>query len=126
MLIVMQLGMALGYNTEFSHNFAVQWFNVVPPYRSIQQACMRDRALCSCMRSPRAVLVPPLFFRAARLRDAFAYVERIAAEHGDLMHLTSEKGVAFEALANDARSLPSIGSRIACMLAAMVVSYLTI
>lgn len=87
---------------------------------------MRDRALCSCMRSPRAVLVPPLFFRAARLRDAFAYVEKSAAEHGDFMHLTSEKSVAFEALANDARSLPSIGSRIACMLAAMVVSYLTI
>ena len=89
---------------------------------------MRDRALCSCMRSPREVLVllPLLFFRAARLRDAFVYVERIAAEHGDLMHLTSEKGVAFEALANDAGSLPSIGSCIACMLAAMIVSYLTI
>ena len=71
MLIVIQLGMALGYNTEFSHNFAVQWFNVVLPYRSIQQAYMRDRALRSCMRSPRAVLVPPLFFRAARLRISF-------------------------------------------------------
>ena len=31
MLIVIQLGMALGYNTEFSHNYEVQWFNVVPP-----------------------------------------------------------------------------------------------
>lgn len=73
MLIVIQLGMALGYNTEFSHNFAVQWFNVVSPYRSIQQACMRDRALRSSMRSIRAVLVlvPPLFFRAARLRVSF-------------------------------------------------------
>lgn len=71
MLIVIQLGMALGYNTEFSHNFAVQWFNVVPLYRSIQQACMRDRALRSCVRSPRAVLVPPLLFRAARLRVSF-------------------------------------------------------
>lgn len=68
---------------------------------------MRDRALCSCMRSPREVLVllPPLFFRAARLRDAFVYVERIAAEHGDFMHLTSEKGVAFEAMEDNGRSI---------------------
>ena len=73
MLIVIQLGMALGYNTEFSHNFAVKCINVVPSYRSIQQACMRDRALRSCMRFLRAVLVlvPPLFFRAARLRVSF-------------------------------------------------------
>lgn len=75
---------------------------------------MRDRALRSCMRSPRAVLVPPLFFRAARLRDAFAYVERIAAEHGDLMHLTSEKGVAFEAMEDDGRSMLTDYS--ACLL----------
>lgn len=81
---------------------------------------MRDRALCSCMRSPREVLVllPLLFFRAARLRDAFVYVERIAAEHGDLMHLTSEKGVTIEALASDARSLSLSDNRIvhACLL----------
>ena len=31
MLIVIQLGMTLGYNAEFSHNYEVQWFNVVPP-----------------------------------------------------------------------------------------------
>ena len=36
MLIVIQLGMTLGYNAEFSHNFAVQWFNVVLLYCSIQ------------------------------------------------------------------------------------------
>ena len=38
MLIVIQLGMALGYNTEFSHNYAVKRFNrfnMVLPYRSI-------------------------------------------------------------------------------------------
>lgn len=37
-LIVIQLGMALGYNTEFSHNYAVKRFNrfnMVLPYRSI-------------------------------------------------------------------------------------------
>ena len=28
MLIVIQLGMALGYNTEFSHNYAVKRFKV--------------------------------------------------------------------------------------------------
>ena len=66
---------------------------------------MRDRALRSCMRSPRAVLVPPLFFRAARLRNAFAYVEKIAAEHGDFMRLASEKSVAFEAMEDDGRSI---------------------
>lgn len=68
---------------------------------------MRDRALRSCMRSPRAVLVlvPPLFFRAARLRDAFTYVEKIAVEHGGFMHLTSEKSVAFEAMEDDGRSI---------------------
>ena len=59
------------------------------------------------MRSSRAVLVlvPPLFFGAARLRDAFAYVEKIAAEYGGFMHLTSEKSVAFEALEDDGRSI---------------------
>ena len=31
MLIVMQLGMTLGCNTEFSHNYAVKRFNMVLP-----------------------------------------------------------------------------------------------
>ena len=35
MHIVIQLGMTLGYNTEFSHNYAVKRFNMVLPYRSI-------------------------------------------------------------------------------------------
>ena len=66
---------------------------------------MRNRALRSCVQSPRAVLVSPLFFRAARLRDAFTYVEKIAVEHGGFMHLTSEKSVAFEAMEDDGRSI---------------------